>query len=260
MTDIDTGFNVYLLGDEATSQRMDLLAEKAAESGAVIAQTFAFPPGDAAHSDDLTQVDAVVQALGLAIATRTPIWIPFWLQDLSREQHLRRLGLTLQRHGVDLLLGPQLAPCPVDGGINEIDAAMRSEVRAVFELDDAAMAAAGMRALGAEIEDALLQSAPFERVAEPPIDEPEPEPAERFFGTAEVAALFGKSPGWVSKGLREGMFVFADGSPVEPVRIGKAARFTVEMIRAVAWSTYRRGTISPRHLQEVLAELARSER
>ncbi len=45
--------------------------------------------------------------------------------------------------------------CPVDGGINEIDAALRNEVRLVYALDDAAMAAAGMHALGSQIETEL---------------------------------------------------------------------------------------------------------
>lgn len=257
MTEIDTNFDVYVLGDQDTSQRMDLLAEKAAECGASIAQTFAFAPGEVARNDDLTEVDAVVEALGRAIATGTSIWIPFWLQDLAREEHLRRLDLTLRRHGLELLLGPQLVP--VQGGINQIDAAVRSEVQAVFALDDAAMAAAAMRTLGPEIEAALARSAPLERVAEPPFDEDEPR--ERFFSTAEAAKLFGKSAGWVSRGLREGIFRFPDGSAVEAVQHGRGARrFTVPVLRAIAWSAYRRGTLSPQRLQGVLAELARSER
>ncbi|MEI6254405.1 MAG: hypothetical protein WCP30_16540, partial [Mycobacteriaceae bacterium] len=128
MTEINTSFDVYVLGDVDTSKRLDMLAAKAAEHGAVIAQTFAFAEGEAAEQNDLTEVDAVVEAVSRAIATRTDIWLPFWLQDLCRETHLRRLSLTLQRHGLNLLLGPQLAPCSVEGGLNEIDAAVRNEV------------------------------------------------------------------------------------------------------------------------------------
>ena len=84
MAEINTGYDVYVLGDVDTSQRLDMLAEKAAEHGAVITQTFAFAPGEAAKHDDLTDVDAVVEALGRAIATRTALWLPFWLQDLTR--------------------------------------------------------------------------------------------------------------------------------------------------------------------------------
>ena len=97
---------------------------------------------------DLAEVEAVVAALSRAIGTRTDVWVPFPLQDLCREQHMRRLGLVLQRHGLNLLMGRELAPCSVDGGYNEIDMALRAEVRAVDSLDHAAMATAGVR--GAE--------------------------------------------------------------------------------------------------------------
>lgn len=250
MTEIDTGYDVYVLGDVDTSQRMDLLAEKAAEHGAVITQTFAFASGEAAQHDELTDVEVVVEALGRAIATRTNLWLPFWLQDFCREQHLRRLGLVLQRHGLDLLIGPQLEPCPVEGGINEVDAALRNEVRAVYALDDAAMAAAGMHTLGAEIEAALARAGAQSHAV---IDA-----EERYFSTAEVAACFGKSREWVSRGLREKVFHYADGSEVEPHRVGNGGRrrFSVPMLRAMAWSAYRRGTLSPQQLEGVLAELS----
>lgn len=252
MTEINTGYDVYVLGDVDTSQRMEMLAEKAAEHGASITQTFAFAPGEAAEHDELTDVEAVVEALGRAIATRTNLWLPFWLQDLCREQHLRRLSLVLQRHGLALLIGQHLAP--VEGGINEIDAALRSEVRAVYALDDAAMAAAGMHTLGAEIEAALARAGEHSHT----VVDLEP----RYVGTAEAAALLGKSRGWVSRGLREGAFRYADGSAVEPLRIGNGGRrrFSVPMLRAMAWSAYRRGSLNPQQLEEVLAELSRSER
>ena len=248
MTDIHTTYDVLVLGDVDVDQRLDMLAEKAAERGAVITQTFAFPTGEAAQHDDLTEVEAVIEALGRAIATRTPIWLPWWHQDLCREQHLRRLGLTMQRHGLDLLIGPNLEPCPVEGGINEIDSALRNEVRSVYALDDAAMARAGMHALGPEIEAALIDAGQ--------------RPAERIFSTADVAALLGKSASWVSRGLREKTFVYDDGSAVEPLRVtGRSGlRFDAAMVRAIALSAFRRGAVSALLLEGVLAELARGER
>ena len=244
-------YDVYVLGDIETSKRMDRLSEKAAEAGAVITGTFAFPAGAAAEHDDLSEVDAVVEALGTAIATRTPVWLPFWFHDICREEHLRRISLTLQRHGLDLLLGPDLEPFPVDGGMNQIDAALRSEVHAVFALDDAAMASAGMHVLGAEIEAALAEA------EEPYEDEPE----YWQFSTAEVAALFGKSSDWVSRGLRQKAFVYADGSAVVPLGSGKGGRrrFTPAMLRAIAFSAHRRGTLDPQRLVAALAELDRLE-
>jgi len=254
----NTSQPIYLLGDQSTADRLDVLVAKAAEHGAVIGKTFAFDPGEVACTDDLSTVNAVVEALSRAIAKRRPIWLPWW-QDLARECHLRSLSLALQRHGIDLLIGPQLAPVPVGGGINEMDAAMRNEIRGVFRLDDAAMAAAGIKSLGSEIEDFLAQAG-LERavVEEPPVDE---EPRERHFSTAETAALLGRSPEWVSRGVREETFVYADGSAIEPLRQYNSNRraFTAPMVRAIAWSAYRRGTLSPQRLEGVLTDL-RSER
>lgn len=249
---------IYVLGDEDTSQRLEMLAAKAAEHGAVIGKAFAFGPGEASGTDDLSTVDAVVEALGRAIAKRRSIWLPFW-QDVAREAHLRLLCLTLQRHGLDLLIGPNLLPCPVEGGINEMDAAMRNEIRGVFRLDDSAMAAAGMKSLGTEIEEFLANPGPVRtRFDEPPVEE---ELRERHFSTAEAAALLGKSPNWVLRGVREQIFVYPDGAAIEPLRQpnSNGRALTVPMVRAIAWSAYRRGTLSSQRLEEVLAEL-RSER
>ena len=253
MTDLNTTFDIVVLGDVDVDQRLDMLSEKAAAHGAVITQTFAFPVGAAAQSDDLAEVEAVVDALGHALATRTSIWMPWWHQDLCRESHLRRLGLTLQRHGLDLLIGQNLQPCPVEGGINEIDSALRNEVRAVYALDDAAMAAAGMHALGPEIEAALAHAAPQPELADS---------RQLLFDTAEVCVFLDRSRSWVSRGLRDGIFAYVDGTVVEPLRAAKGGqrRFTVSMVQAMAWSAYRRGSLSSVKLQTVLNALSRALR
>lgn len=46
----------------------------------------------------------VVAALGRAIVGRMDVWVPFPGPDFIREQHLRRLSLVLQRHGLNLRL------------------------------------------------------------------------------------------------------------------------------------------------------------
>lgn len=265
MTDINTGYDVIVLGDHDTGQRMEMLSEKAAEQGAVIAQTFCFDPGEAAAQDDLSEVEAVVEALSRALVTRTDIWVPFPLQDLCREQHLRRLCLALQRHGLNLLMGPELTACPTDGGFNEIDAALRAEVRAVDDLDGAALAAAGARTLGDEIEAALAVAAdhsgpPWATPDAPPLDEEDPRPPH-YFGTGEVAAHFGKPNSWVDHGLRTRAFTYPDGSPIRPLKSGKYGRrrFTVPMVRSMAWSCYRRGTLNSAELLRLLAYLSRYE-
>ena len=264
MTEIHTSHDVLVLGDRDTLDRGDMLAEKAAEQGAVIIQTYAFDPGEAAAQDDLTEIDAVVAALSRAIATNADIWLPFPLQDLCREQHFRRLSLALQRHGLNLLMGPELAPSPTEGGYSAVDAALREEVRAVDQLDFAALAAAGVRTLGIEIEMALGLNAEQRREIpqEPPFDgqfEETEETEAAYFSTAEVAAFFAESPEWISRGLRRRAFAYPDGAPVLPLQTGRGSRrrFTVAMVRAIAWSCYRQGDLSKQQLQSVLLDLSR---
>jgi hypothetical protein len=153
-----TSRTVIVLGDHDTGQRADLLADKAAEHGAVISEIRTFDLGEVGSHDDLAQVDAVVTAVSQAICTKTDIWAPFPMQDLGREQHVRRLSLVLQRHGLNLLMGPGLWPCPTTGGMNEADFALRREVQAVDDLDDAALAAVGVQTLSKEIELALTEA------------------------------------------------------------------------------------------------------
>ncbi len=145
---------VVVLGDVDTEQRAEMLAIRAAEHGMIIGGIFAFGVGEVVSADDLTDVEQVIAALSRAIATGRDVWVPFG-GDLFREQHVRRLCLVLQRHGLSLRIGPHLTPVPADGGYSEIDMALRAEVRAVDALDHAGMAAAAVRALSAEIDAAL---------------------------------------------------------------------------------------------------------
>lgn len=252
--------NVIVLGDRGTAERSQMIAEKAAEGGAEIADQFIFENGEAAMEDDLTKVDAIVAAVGRAITTQTSIWVPFPVEDLRREQHIRRLTLVLQRHGLNLLMGPDLTPGS-KGGYNPIDFALRNEVRAVDDLDCAATAAAGVEVLSDEIERVLAdQASPARPESGPPVDVFAV--GERFYSTREVARIFGRSDDWVSRGLRDNVFTYADGSPIEPLRVGKGGRrrFTVPVVCDMARSCYRRGILSQSELASLLDELARTER
>lgn len=150
---------VVLLGDHDTAQHRDQLAQEAAQQGYAIADVYSFGQGEAVANDDLTQVDAVVSALSRAIADRMHIWVPFPGPDFGREQHWRRLSLALQRHGLNIRFGRELDECPTTGGFSEVDFALRREVQAVDELDNAALAAAGIQSLGREVELALAATA-----------------------------------------------------------------------------------------------------
>jgi hypothetical protein len=178
---------VILLGDRNTLGQSEMLEHQAAEHGAVISESYAFDPSEAASLDALHDVPAVVEALRRAIEVRADIWVPFPIEDLTREQHVRRLDLALERHGLDLLLGPHLAPCP-EAGINAVDFALRQEVHAVDDLDQAALAAAGLRTLAEEIELALAEGIP----ADPPEVSAHREGASEVL--ARLEAQYGPAP------------------------------------------------------------------
>lgn len=150
-----TQSRLVLLGDEDTLSHRDELSDDAARKDCVVIDAFGFSAGQAAQTEDLTEIDAAVSAIGRAITERADLWVPFPMPDLGREQHSRRLSLVMQRHGLNLRGGRELAPYPSTGGINEIDFALRREVQAVDELDHAALAAVGAESLGQEIELAL---------------------------------------------------------------------------------------------------------
>jgi hypothetical protein len=224
-----------------------------------------FEIGEAASYEDLTEVSAVVTALKRAIETRRDVWAPFPGADFGREQHLRRISLVLQRHGLDLLLGRELASSPETGGFSAVDYALRVEVRAVDDLDQAVLAAAGVTTLGTEIERALtMVDEPADAPAIPVVAEHPLETnavGEKFYSTGEVAKLFGKSNQWCYWAMRNNVFTRPDGTVIEPIRVGQNGkrRFTIPVLREIARSCYRRGNLSETELEEILAKLSRAE-
>ncbi|CAN1558121.1 hypothetical protein MCEMIE22_02523 [Mycobacteriaceae bacterium] len=244
---------VLVLGDTATEQRAEDLTVRAAEHGVIISGIFAFEVGEAGAADDLAEVEQVVAALSHAIATRRCIWVPYPREDLAREEHIRRLCLVLQRHGLTLRMGPHLFECPAQGGYNAIDMALRHEVRTVDALDHAAIAAAGIQKLGVEIDALLAEGSSRNASAEPDVT---------YFGTADVARLFRKSQNWVRWALRNNVFLRKDGTPITPVRVGESSRrrFTLPLLHDMAKAAYRRGILDEVELEGVLGELARVER
>jgi hypothetical protein len=179
--------------------------------------------------------------------------VPYPREDLAREEHIRRLCLVLQRHGLTLRMGPHLFECPAQGGYNAIDMALRHEVRTVDALDHAAIAAAGVQKLGVEIDALLAEGSSRNTSAEPDVT---------YFGTADVARLFRKSQNWVRWALRNNVFLRKDGTPITPVRVGESSRrrFTLPLLHDMAKAAYRRGILDEVELEGVLGELARVER
>lgn len=79
---------------------------------------------------------------------------------------------------------------------------------------------------------------------------------EPVFSTSEAAEFFDRSNQWLYWGLREGIFVDADGEPIVPDWAGDVQRtrrrFTVPIIREIAKSSYRRGNFTLDHLKKVM--------
>lgn len=257
---INTNYAVIVLGDEATVSHFDL-TERAALQGATVCATYSFVTGEPAAHDDLTEVETVVAALSRAIETRTDVWMPFAMEDLGREQHVRRFSLVLQRHGLNLLMGHDLEPCTMDGGFSPIDFALRAEVKAVDQLGFAALANAALRTLGAEIETELTKADRPVRPAPAVTCIPRRDEAEKTYSAAEAARFFGRPVQWIYAGFRSGMFNRLDGSRIETVPAGKGRRrrFTLPMLRSMALSCHLRGGIDECELLDLLAVLARAE-
>jgi hypothetical protein len=116
------------------------------------------------------------------------------------------------------------------------------EVRAVDDLDQAVLAAAGVATLGTEIERALTTAAePADAPAIPvPADLPVESNAvgEKFYSTGEVAKLVGKSNQWCYWAMRNSVFTRLDGTVTEPIRLGKNGkrRFSIPVVREIARS------------------------
>lgn len=93
------------------------------------------------------------------------------------------------------------------------------------------------------------------------------EGVDKVYSTKQAAAFFGRSTQWIYWGLRkdpetgEQVFTYKDGTPIQPIRVGKGARrrFSLAIIREIALSCYRRGNINEGELQEVMARILVAE-
>lgn len=93
---------------------------------------------------------------------------------------------------------------------------------------------------------------------------------DKIYNTEDAAAFFpgksgkdghSKSDQWMYWGLRNNIFVYSDGSSIEPHLIGKGKRrrFTLPVIREIALSCYRRGNLKEDELKEVFRRILIAE-
>jgi len=114
--------------------------------------------------------------------------------------------------------------------------------------------------------------APVVQASEPPTAPPlSSERVEKSYSSAEVVEFFNKSKQWLYWGMRTKdaagntvtpVFVYRDGTPIEPIFIGKGKRrrYTLPIIREMALSCYRRGNLKEPELRKVLAKITAAER
>jgi hypothetical protein len=79
---------------------------------------------------------------------------------------------------------------------------------------------------------------------------------EPTFSAREAAALLGRSFSWLDQRLRNGQFVRADGTAVQPFRTEGGYRyFSIEMLKDIAGCCYRRRWFSMDELKSVFREI-----
>ena len=75
---------------------------------------------------------------------------------------------------------------------------------------------------------------------------------DKVYSTSEAARFFDMSNQWLYWGMRNNVFTYLDGTPIQPERIGKGGRrrFTLPIIREIALSCHRRGNLKQEGLWE----------
>jgi len=79
---------------------------------------------------------------------------------------------------------------------------------------------------------------------------------EPTYSARKAAALLGRSFSWLDQRVRNGDFVLPDGTVVQPLRTpGGYRRFTLAMLREIAFCCYRHHWFSMDRVKLILREL-----
>jgi hypothetical protein len=83
---------------------------------------------------------------------------------------------------------------------------------------------------------------------------------ERWYSAAETAQFFGRTNQWMYERLRKHKFRYKNGDEIEPIYLDNGwARFTTAIIREIALSCYRSGTVKRPELEVILARLEQAD-
>lgn len=83
---------------------------------------------------------------------------------------------------------------------------------------------------------------------------------QKTYSTTEVAEFFDRSDNWVYWLLHKKILQKEDGTPIEPVAVGKRRRFTLQNIEETAECLFRRGTLDEEGLRSVLTKIVTERR
>src|SRR6476661_2036380 len=80
---------------------------------------------------------------------------------------------------------------------------------------------------------------------------------EPTYSAREAAVLLGRSYSWLDQRVRNGHFIRTDGTTLQPLRTpGGYRRFTTEMLKDIATSSYRQHWFSMEKVKLTFFELA----
>lgn len=83
---------------------------------------------------------------------------------------------------------------------------------------------------------------------------------ERWYSAAETARFFGRTSQWIYDRRRKGKFRYVNGSEIEPIKGDNGwDRYTLPIIREIALSCYRAGTVKYAELEVILNRLQQAE-
>lgn len=85
---------------------------------------------------------------------------------------------------------------------------------------------------------------------------------ERWYSAAETARFFGRTNQWIYDRIRKEKFRYPNGDIIEPIREDgpkSPARFTLPLIREIAYSCYRAGTVKWTELEVIITRLHNAE-
>jgi hypothetical protein len=86
---------------------------------------------------------------------------------------------------------------------------------------------------------------------------------ERWYSAAEAARFFARTSAWIYDRFKQEKFTYRDGTPIVPVMTGTGPkprrRFNLELIREIANSMYRDGTVKMEEYKVILTRIASAE-